>query len=64
MTDDRAGRYARRLRRIAGLTAVVHLVLAALVYRDAAGRDVSGGRWAALTLLGGLLGVAGYLRRR
>ncbi|MFC7135632.1 hypothetical protein [Halobaculum litoreum] len=62
--DDRAGRYARRLRRLAAVTLVVHAALAALVYRDAAGRDVSGARWAAFTLLGGLLGVAGYLRRR
>ncbi|WP_435062214.1 hypothetical protein [Halobaculum sp. EA56] len=64
MTDDRSRRYARRLRRIAGVTLVVHAALAALVYRDAAGRDVAGGRWAALALLAGLPGVVGYLRRR
>ena len=64
MTDDRPRRLARRVRRLAGLTLVVHGVLAAIVYRDAADRDVSGARWAALTMLGGLLGVAGYLRRR
>ncbi|UIO99635.1 hypothetical protein Hbl1158_14070 [Halobaculum sp. CBA1158] len=64
MTDDRASRYARRLGRLAAVTLVVHAVLAALVHRDAAGRDVSGRRWAALTMLGGLFGVAGYLRRR
>ena len=63
-TDDRTSRYARRLARIAALTLVVHAALATLVYRDAAGRDVSGGRWAALTMVGGLLGVAGYVRRR
>ncbi|MFC7069416.1 hypothetical protein [Halobaculum lipolyticum] len=62
--DDRTRRYARRLARFAALTLVVHAVLAALVYRDARDRDVSGARWAALTLVGGLLGVAGYRRRR
>ncbi|SHG69688.1 hypothetical protein [Halobaculum gomorrense] len=64
MRDDRTRTYARRLARLAGVTAVVHAVLAWLVYRDAAARDVSGPRWAALTLVGGLFGLAGYLRRR
>jgi hypothetical protein len=64
VTDDRTRTYARRLTRLAGFTAVVHAVLAWLVYRDAADRDVSGPRWAALTLAGGLFGLAGYLRRR
>ncbi|MXR40039.1 hypothetical protein GRX01_01520 [Halobaculum sp. WSA2] len=64
MTDDRTRQYARRLARLAGVTAAVHVVLAWLVYRDAVDRDVSGGRWAALTLIGGLFGLAGYLRRR
>lgn len=64
MTDDRTRQYARRLARLAGLTAVVHVVLAWVVYRDAADRDVSGALWAGLTLIGGLFGLAGYLRRR
>ncbi|MFC6786548.1 hypothetical protein ACFQFH_11795 [Halobaculum halobium] len=64
MTDDRTRQYARRLARLAGGTAVVHVALAWLVYRDAVDRDVSGPRWAAFTLIGGLFGLAGYLRRR
>ncbi|GAA0206534.1 hypothetical protein [Halobaculum roseum] len=64
MTDDRTRRYARRLARLAGATAAVHVALAWFVYRDAADRDVSGALWAAITLVGGLFGLAGYLRRR
>jgi len=64
VTDDRTRKYARRLARLAGVTAAVHVALAWFVYRDAADREVSGGRWAVLTLIGGLFGFAGYLRRR
>ncbi|QZX98298.1 hypothetical protein [Halobaculum rubrum] len=64
MTDNRTRKYARRLARLVGVTTVVHVALAWFVYRDAADREVPGGRWAALTLLGGLFGLAGYLRRR
>ncbi|MFC7096955.1 hypothetical protein [Halobaculum marinum] len=62
--DDRPDRYARRIARFAAVTLVVHALLAALVYRDAADRDVSGPRWAVITLFSGLLGVVGYRRRR
>lgn len=64
MADDRTGRYARRLTRLAAVTLAVHAALAAAVYRDAAGRDVSGARWAALVLVGGLPVLPLYLRRR
>ena len=64
MTDDRPRRYARRLACFGAVTLAVHLGLAAVVYRDAADREVSGCRWAALTALGGLFGLGGYLRRR
>jgi hypothetical protein len=53
------------LRRVLALTAVAHVVLALAVawHARATGRD-DGGRWALATLLGGLVGVAGYRLRR
>jgi hypothetical protein len=52
-----------RLRRLARLTVAVHVVLAVGVawHARATGRD-DGARWALATLLGGVLGVAGYRR--
>ncbi|SDM98660.1 hypothetical protein SAMN04487949_3075 [Halogranum gelatinilyticum] len=57
----------RSIRRLLGVvvtvTLVVHSVLAAGVVAHArsSGRD-DGPKWALATLLGGLLGVAGYVR--
>lgn len=49
------------LRTALGLTLVTHAILAAGVAVDARSREADGRRWAGLTLLFGLVGVAGYL---
>ena len=43
------------------VTAVVHCLLALAVFVDARRRGRSAGRWAALTLVFGIGGAAGYL---
>jgi len=50
-----------KLRTALGVTLVAHTILAAGVVVDARSREVDGRRWAGLTLLFGLVGVAGYL---
>lgn len=52
------------VRALGTVTLVVHAALAAIVYRDARGRDASGSFWAAATLVSGLFGVAGYAYAR
>jgi hypothetical protein len=54
----------RRTKAFLGLTAAVHLTLAAWIRRDARSRGVDAAPWDTLTLLGGLFGVLGYLRSR
>ena len=50
--------------RFLAVTAVVHLLLAAWVRRDADARGIDASPWDAVTLLAGLVGVAGYRRSR
>jgi hypothetical protein len=46
------------------VTAVAHLLLAAWVRRDADARGIDPSPWDAVTLLTGVVGVAGYRRSR
>jgi len=46
------------------VTAVVHLLLAAWVRRDADARGIDPSPWDTVTLLTGIVGVAGYRRSR
>jgi hypothetical protein len=54
----------RRTKAFLGLTAAVHLTLAAWIRRDARSRGADAAPWDVLTLLSGLFGVLGYLRSR
>ncbi|SFR49961.1 hypothetical protein [Halogeometricum limi] len=47
-----------------GLTAVVHVALAAWIRRDAGRRGIDPSPWDAVALVGGVLGVVGYRRSR
>jgi hypothetical protein len=51
-------------KRFLAVTAVVHLLLAVWVRRDADARGIDPGPWDAVTLVAGVIGVAGYRRRR
>jgi len=51
-------------KRFLAATAVVHVVLTAWVRRDADARGIDPSPWDAVTLLAGVVGVAGYRRRR
>ena len=51
-------------KRFLAATAVVHVVLAAWVRRDADARGIDPSPWDTVTLLVGVIGVAGYRRRR
>ena len=50
--------------RFLAVTAVVHLLLAAWVRRDADARGIDPSPWDTVTLLTGIVGVAGYRRSR
>ncbi|WP_410766407.1 hypothetical protein [Haloferax sp. DFSO60] len=52
-----------RLRNFVALTAVAHVVLAALVKRDADKRGASACPWVGATLLTGVVGAVGYVLR-
>ncbi|MDS0299950.1 hypothetical protein NDI76_14475 [Halogeometricum sp. S1BR25-6] len=54
----------RATKAFVGLTALVHVALAAWVRRDADERGVDAAPWDRLTLLTGLFGVVGYLLSR
>ena len=54
----------RSLGRFLAATAVVHLLLAAWVRRDADARGIDPSPWDLVTLLAGVVGVAGYRRSR
>lgn len=49
-----------RFREFIAVTAAAHVVLAALVKRDADNRDADATPWVGATLLTGLFGAAGY----
>jgi hypothetical protein len=55
---------ARGLSGFLAVTAVVHLLLAAWVRRDADARGIDPSPWDLVTLLGGVVGVVGYRRSR
>ena len=55
---------SRTLTRFLAVTALVHLLLAAWVRRDADARGIDPSPWDAVTLLAGIVGVAGYRRSR
>jgi hypothetical protein len=50
--------------RLLAATAVVHLLLAAWVRRDADARGIDPSPWDLVTLVAGVFGVAGYRRSR
>ena len=50
--------------RFLAVTAVVHLLLAAWVRRDADARGIDPSPWDAVTLLAGVVGVVGYRLNR
>jgi|AntDeeMetagen285_2_1112576.scaffolds.fasta_scaffold00551_14 hypothetical protein len=54
----------RRLRSLLKLTAVIHALLAAGVVAHSRLTDRKAGKWLPLTLVFGLIGVAGYLLDR
>ena len=51
-------------KRFLAVTAVVHLLLTVWVRRDADARGVDPSPWDTVTLLAGVIGVAGYCRKR
>ena len=51
-------------KRFLAITAVVHVVLTVWVRYDADARGVDPSPWDAVTLLAGIVGVAGYRRSR
>ena len=55
---------SRTLTRFLAVTALVHLLLAAWVRRDADARGIDPSPWDLVTLLAGVVGVAGYRRSR
>ena len=50
--------------RLLAVTAIVHLLLAAWVRRDADARGIDPSPWDLVTLVAGVFGVAGYRRSR
>lgn len=50
--------------RFLAVTALVHLVLAAWVRRDADARGIDPSPWDVVTLFAGIVGVVGYRRTR
>jgi hypothetical protein len=55
---------SRALTRFLAVTALVHLLLAAWVRRDADARGIDPSPWDAVTLLAGVVGVVGYRLNR
>jgi len=55
---------SRTLARFLAVTAVVHLLLAAWVRRDADARGIDPSPWDVVTLLAGVVGVVGYRQQR